>query len=77
MLNGRLQTAAEQDGAHEVAEELSKGYETVLGRCFESGVDLSGGHWLDDFAAKQAEAGRKDAETRAAAFKPDTAKTGS
>ena len=45
MLNGRLQTAAEQGGAHEVAEELSKGYDTVLGRCFESGVDLSGGQW--------------------------------
>ena len=33
--------------------------------------------WLDDFAAKQPEAQRKDAETRAAAFKPEVAKSGS
>ncbi len=45
MLNGRLHTAAEQGGAHEVAGELSKGYETVLGRRFEDGTDLSGGQW--------------------------------
>jgi TPR repeat protein len=33
--------------------------------------------WLDDFTAKQPEALRKDAETRAAAFKPEVAKNGS
>jgi ATP-binding cassette, subfamily B, bacterial len=45
VLNERLQTAAGQGGAHQVAGELSKGYQSVLGRRFEDGIDLSGGQW--------------------------------
>ena len=45
MLNGRLEMAAEQGGANEVIAELPKGYDTVLGRRFENGTDLSGGQW--------------------------------
>jgi ATP-binding cassette subfamily B protein len=44
-LNGRLEQAAAQGGANEVVAELSKGYDTVLGRRFEDGTDLSGGQW--------------------------------
>ena len=37
--------AADDAGADAVIEELDKGYETVLGKMFTGGVDLSGGQW--------------------------------
>lgn len=37
--------AAQRGGAHESILELPSGYETILGRTFEEGVDLSGGEW--------------------------------
>ncbi len=37
--------AAERGQAAKLAAELSKGYDTLLGRDFEGGVDLSGGQW--------------------------------
>ena len=37
--------AAEQGQADAVISKLSEGYETLLGRQFEGGVDLSGGEW--------------------------------
>ncbi|NEP16238.1 MAG: ABC transporter ATP-binding protein [Leptolyngbya sp. SIO4C1] len=41
----RIQRSAADAGAIEVIEELSDGYETILGKMFAGGVDLSGGQW--------------------------------
>lgn len=41
----RIKDAAERGGADEVANELPEGIETVLGRWFKSGHELSGGQW--------------------------------
>ena len=40
-----LKTAADKSMADEVIERLPRDYEQMLGRRFESGVDLSGGEW--------------------------------
>jgi ATP-binding cassette, subfamily B, bacterial len=40
-----LQTAAHKSMADQVIERLPKHYEQMLGRRFETGVDLSGGEW--------------------------------
>jgi ATP-binding cassette, subfamily B, bacterial len=37
--------AAKGAGAHEFIERLHQGYDTLLGRWFQSGTDLSGGEW--------------------------------
>lgn len=37
--------AAQQGGAHESIMELPSGYDTVLGRTFDEGMDISGGEW--------------------------------
>src|SRR6185503_106690 len=41
----RTLRAAEQGGATGVIDKLPQGMDTVLGRTFEKGVDLSGGEW--------------------------------
>ena len=41
----RIHAAAEKSLADGVIERLAKGYEQMLGRRFEGGVDLSGGEW--------------------------------
>ncbi|HKR32674.1 MAG TPA: ATP-binding cassette domain-containing protein, partial [Terriglobales bacterium] len=41
----RLRGAAQKSLAEGVIRKLTKGYEQVLGRRFEGGVDLSGGEW--------------------------------
>jgi ATP-binding cassette subfamily B protein len=41
----RLHEAAQNGGAHEFLEQLPEGYETVLGKEFYGGYDLSGGQW--------------------------------
>ena len=41
----RIESAAERGGADEVVAELPQGYETVLGRRWERGQELSGGQW--------------------------------
>jgi ATP-binding cassette, subfamily B, bacterial len=41
----RIQDAAERGGADEVVSELPEGMETMLGRWFERGHELSGGQW--------------------------------
>ena len=41
----RIDSAAERGGADEVAAELPEGIETVLGRWFHAGHELSGGQW--------------------------------
>jgi len=41
----RLQRAARYAGADEFIESLPQGYDTMLGREFEDGVELSGGQW--------------------------------
>jgi len=41
----RVTRAAQDGGAQPVIERLPKGFETMLGRTFEDGVDLSGGEW--------------------------------
>jgi ATP-binding cassette, subfamily B, bacterial len=41
----RLRSAAQKSLAEQVIRKLPKGYEQVLGRRFEGGVDLSGGEW--------------------------------
>jgi ATP-binding cassette subfamily B protein len=40
-----IKFSATKSGAHPVIEELSNGYETILGRWFKEGVQLSGGEW--------------------------------
>jgi ATP-binding cassette subfamily B protein len=42
---GLLQRSAEKSMADEVVAKLPSGYEQMLGRRFEGGVDLSGGEW--------------------------------
>jgi ATP-binding cassette subfamily B protein len=42
---GRLSDAARLAGADGVVEALPKGYETMLGKWFEDGVELSAGDW--------------------------------
>jgi ATP-binding cassette subfamily B protein len=41
----RVRSAAHKSSAEEVIRKLPKGYEQILGRRFEGGVDLSGGEW--------------------------------
>ena len=40
-----IRQAAIDGGVHSAIEALPSGYETILGRTFEEGVDLSGGEW--------------------------------
>jgi ATP-binding cassette subfamily B protein len=41
----RIVSAAERGGADEVVDRLPQGYDTLLGRWFEKGAELSGGQW--------------------------------
>ena len=41
----RVASAAEKAGADDIIERLPNGYETILGKTFDEGVDLSGGEW--------------------------------
>ncbi len=41
----RIVSAARQAGAHEAIAKLRQGYETVLGKWFENGAELSIGEW--------------------------------
>ena len=41
----RIVHASEQGGTKSLIADLPKGFDTVLGRTFEEGVDLSGGEW--------------------------------
>lgn len=41
----RVQAAASNAGAHDVIERLPNGYESLLGRLFPGGRELSGGEW--------------------------------
>jgi len=41
----KVREAAERGGADKVVEELPDGYETILGRRWEKGLELSGGQW--------------------------------
>ncbi len=41
----RLDSASERGGANEIIDELPDGYETMLGRWFDDGRELSGGQW--------------------------------
>jgi ATP-binding cassette subfamily B protein len=41
----RIIGASEKSGAHSIITTLPQGYETVLGRWFSKGRDLSGGEW--------------------------------
>lgn len=41
----RILTASERGGADDVIAELPDGYDTMLGRWFEKGHELSGGQW--------------------------------
>jgi ATP-binding cassette subfamily B protein len=41
----RVRSAAHKSLAEQVIRQLPKGYEQILGRRFEGGVDLSGGEW--------------------------------
>jgi ATP-binding cassette subfamily B protein len=43
--DARIQGAAERGGADEVVAELPQGIDTMLGRWFEKGHELSGGQW--------------------------------
>ena len=41
----RIEAAARRTGAHTMIEALPSGYDTVLGKTFDEGMDLSGGEW--------------------------------
>lgn len=41
----RIERAAYEGGASDLIKGLSKGYDTILGKEFDEGVDLSGGEW--------------------------------
>ncbi len=41
----RVVRAADWGGARSLVENLPRGFETILGRMFDEGVDLSGGEW--------------------------------
>lgn len=41
----RIVSAAKKGGSHEMAINLPSQYDTILGRTFDEGVDLSGGEW--------------------------------
>lgn len=41
----KVREAAERGGADKVVAELPDGYETILGRRWEKGLELSGGQW--------------------------------
>lgn len=41
----KVEQAAIQSGANVVIDKLPQGYDTVLGRTLEEGIDLSGGEW--------------------------------
>ncbi len=41
----RIRSASARGGADEVIAHLPKGYDTILGRWFEKGAELSGGQW--------------------------------
>lgn len=43
--NEKIEGAAQKSGAHGLIQGLPGGYQQMLGRRFESGVDLSGGQW--------------------------------
>jgi ATP-binding cassette, subfamily B, bacterial len=43
--NELVKEAATKSGANEVIEKLPKGYDTMLGRWFNEGTQLSGGEW--------------------------------
>jgi len=40
-----VETAARRAGAHEVIERLPQGYNTLLGKAYTGGTELSGGEW--------------------------------
>jgi ATP-binding cassette subfamily B protein len=42
---GRIRAAAERSLASVVAQRFAKGYDQMLGRRFEEGIELSGGEW--------------------------------
>jgi ATP-binding cassette subfamily B protein len=41
----KIEQAAKDSGAVDVVKRLEKGYEQMLGRTFEGGIELSGGQW--------------------------------
>lgn len=43
--SARMVSAAQLSGADKVFEDLPKGYDTILSRMFDGGVELSGGQW--------------------------------
>jgi ATP-binding cassette, subfamily B, bacterial len=43
--NADIEEAARRSGAHEVIQQLPRGYDTVLGKLFEQGEELSIGQW--------------------------------
>lgn len=41
----RIETAAQDAGAHPLIETLAEGYQTILGKTFSESAELSGGQW--------------------------------
>lgn len=41
----RIESTAKRTGAHHTISKLPDGYDTMLGKTFDEGVDLSGGEW--------------------------------
>jgi ATP-binding cassette subfamily B protein len=43
--NENITAAAQKAGVHELIENLPRGYDTLLGKWFEDGEELSRGEW--------------------------------
>ena len=54
-----IRRAARRSGADGVVDDLPKQYDTILGRIFEGGVQLSGGEWQKVALARAFVNGRK------------------
>lgn len=55
----QIRAAADQAGLHTIIDKLQDGYDQMLGRRFENGVDLSGGEWQKVALARSFAGGAK------------------
>jgi ATP-binding cassette subfamily B protein len=66
----KVREAAERGGADKLVEELPDGYETILGRRWEKGQELSGGQWQKNRAGARVHARRGSDDSGRANLRP-------